>query len=143
MLLGISTAFPCFYVCSWISSGQYAHRHGGSLLRSSCLGQGLEALTTLELGILDDSGISIAREVAGPLDEGRLLELAAGDGVGAHGAHHRAVGELWLGGDDGVGDVVVDGAVLFLLDLNHGTILEGPLDDVGVWRGALGLETER
>lgn len=129
-----------------------------SLLGSSGLGQSLETLAALELGVLDDSGISIAREVAGPLDEGGVLELAAGDCVGADSAHHRAVGELWLGGDDGVGDVVVDGlgyvsaghwkasmygsthAVFLLLDLNDSAILESPLDNVGVWGGALDLE---
>lgn len=55
------------------------------------------------------TGIGIAGEVASVLDESGALELAAGDGVAADGADDGGVGQSGLGGDDGVGDVVVDG----------------------------------
>lgn len=106
------------------------------------------------------TSISIAREVAGPLDIGVVLVLARGDGEEADGAQGGRVAEVGIGGDDRVGDVVVDGLerdllmrhalagstvmndgmadrVLLLLDLEDGAVLEGPLDDVGVGRGAL------
>jgi hypothetical protein len=54
------------------------------------------------------TGIGIAGEVASVLDEGGALEVAAGDGVAADGAEDGGVGQGGLGGDDGVGDVVVD-----------------------------------
>jgi hypothetical protein len=76
------------------------------------------------------TGIGVAGEVAGPLDKGAALELARGDGVAADGAHNAGVGKLGLGRDDAVRDVVVDGAVLLLLDLELGAILERPLDHV-------------
>jgi len=34
---------------------------------------------------------------------------------------------------------VVEGRVLLLLDLNHGAVLELPLDNVGLLRGTLGV----
>lgn len=40
-------------------------------------------------------------------------------------------------GDDTVSDGMSDGAVLFLFDFEHRAVLEGPLDDVGVWRCTL------
>lgn len=104
------------------------------------------------------TGVGVAREVAGPLDEGAVLEVARGDGEEADGADDAGVGQLGLGGDDGVGDVVVDGlrgecqlgasregerlsthAVLLLLDLEDGAVLEGPPDDVGLLLGVDGL----
>lgn len=63
--------------------------------------------------------------------------LAGGDGVGSDGADNGGVAQSGLRRDDAVGDVVVDARVLLLLDLEDGTILEGPLDDVGVGRSTL------
>lgn len=54
------------------------------------------------------TGIGIAGKVASVLDEGGALEVTAGDGVAADGAEDGGVGQGGLGGDDGVGDVVVD-----------------------------------
>ena len=58
---------------------------------------------------LEHTGISIAGEVASVLDEGGALEVTAGDGVAADGGDDGGVGQSGLGGDDRVGDVVVDG----------------------------------
>lgn len=55
------------------------------------------------------TGVSVAGEVAGVLDVGGALEVTASDGVAADGGDDGGVGEGRLGGDDGVGDVVVDG----------------------------------
>ena len=76
--------------------------------------------------------------------------------VGSDSANHRGVAKGGLGGDDAVGDVVVDGLrviwllsipelynttatyrVLLLLDLEDSTVLEGPLDNVSVWGASL------
>lgn len=54
------------------------------------------------------TGVGVAGEVASVLDEGAALVLTAGDGVAADGADDGGVGQSRLGGDDGVGDVVVD-----------------------------------
>jgi hypothetical protein len=98
--------------------------------------------------------------VTAPLNEGAALQLSTGDGVAADGAQDTRVSQLGRGGDDAVGDVVVDGlslivshheppqlshinswyethAVLLLLHLNSTTVLEGPLDDIGVLADAL------
>lgn len=107
------------------------------------LGQVGESLTTLELRILNDASVGIAREVASPLDESATLSLARGDWVQTNGADNAGVAELRLGRDDGVGDVVVDRlfvyssatsnaiiciclsyAVLLLLHLQNSAILE-------------------
>jgi hypothetical protein len=101
------------------------HLHSG-------LGQVSQSVAALELGILDDTSIGVAGEVASPFDEGAVLKLARGDGVAADGADDAGVRELRLGSDDAVGDVVVDGAVLLLLDLELGAVVEGPLDQVGL-----------
>ena len=61
------------------------------------------------------TSVSVAGEVAGVLDVGGALEVTAGDGVAADGGDDGGVGQGRLGGDDGVGDVVVDG-------LERGTI---------------------
>lgn len=103
-----------------------------TLQLGSSLGQVSKGVTALELGVLDHASISIAGEVTGPLDESAVLVGARGDGVEADGADDARVSELGLGGDDTVGDEVVDGAVLLLLDLKLGTVVEGPLDDVGL-----------
>lgn len=55
------------------------------------------------------TGVSIAREVAGPLNEGAGLVLTAGDGEKADGADNTGVAQSGLSGDDRVGDIVVDG----------------------------------
>lgn len=65
------------------------------------------------------------------------LLASRGDGVDTDGADDGGVAQGRLGGDDAVRDVVVDGRVLLLLDLQLGAVLEGPLDDVGLVRGAL------
>lgn len=52
--------------------------------------------------------------MASPLDEGLTLVVARRDGEQADGAQHRGVGELGLGGDDRVGDEVVDGLFVVL-----------------------------
>lgn len=111
--------------------------HSHHLLLSNSLGEVGQSLTALELGILNDTSISIAREVSAPGDKSSALVLSRSDGVGAHGADDRGVAEGGLRRDDAVGDVVVDGRVLLLLDLEDGAVLEGPLDDVGVGGRAL------
>lgn len=99
------------------------------------------------------TSISIAREVAGPLDESAGLVFTTGDGVAADGADNAGIAHGRLGGDDRVGDVVVDrllyvsialvvyqimtDRVLLLLDLNLATILECPLDNVCLFAGTL------
>jgi hypothetical protein len=65
----------------------------------------------------DDSGIRIqihtsigvAGKVSGPGDVGVALVGSRGDGVDAQSADNRGVAQGGLGGDDAVGDVVVDG----------------------------------
>lgn len=111
--------------------------HSHHLLLSNSLGEVGQSLTALELGILDDTGISVAREVSAPGDKSSALVLSRGDGVGANSADDRGVAQGGLRRDDAVGDVVVDGRVLLLLDLEDGAVLEGPLDDVGVGGRAL------
>lgn len=107
------------------------------------------------------TSIGIAGEVTSPLDEGAALEIARSDREQADSGQDRSVAELRLRSDDTVGDVVVDGlqcfsvyvgtihrlsaagsrlwsyAVLLLLDLKLGAILEGPLDNIGIVTGAL------
>lgn len=107
------------------------------LLLSDSLGEVSQSLTTLELGIFNDTRISIARKVSAPGDKSSALVLSRGDGVGAHSADDRGVAQGGLRRDDAVGDVVVDGRVLLLLDLEDSAVLEGPLDDVGVGGYAL------
>ena len=111
--------------------------HSKHLLLGNSLGKVSKSLTALELGISDNTGISIAGEVSAPGDKSLTLVLAAGDGVGADGADDGSVAQGGLRGDDAVGDVVVDAGVLLLLDLEDGAVLEGPLDDVGVGGGSL------
>jgi len=53
--------------------------------------------------------IGIAAEVAGPGDVRVALVLARGDGVQADGGDDGCVAQGGLGGDDAVGNVVVDG----------------------------------
>lgn len=108
-----------------------------SLLLRSRLSKVAESLPPLELSILNDTSIRITREVAGPLHERGTLKVTASDGIETDGGQDAGVGELGLRGDDGVGDVVVDGGVLFLLHFEDGVVLEGPADDVRVWGGAL------
>jgi hypothetical protein len=55
------------------------------------------------------TSISIAAEVACPGDVRVALVLARGDGVQADGGDDGCVAQGGLGGDDAVGDVVVDG----------------------------------
>jgi hypothetical protein len=87
----------------------------------------------------EHTSIGVRGEVTGPLDKGAVLVLARGDGVAADGADNGGVAQSGVGGDDRVGDVVVEGRVLLLLDLNDGAVLEVPLDNVGLLRGTLGV----
>jgi hypothetical protein len=66
------------------------------------------SLTKLQGWSLPLTSIGIAAEVARPCDEGLVLVCAGCDGVYADGGHDGRVGELGLGGDDGVCDEVVD-----------------------------------
>lgn len=103
------------------------------------------------------TGVGVAGEVGAPLNVGAVGVRASSDGVAADGAEHARVGELGGGGDDAVGNGVVDGldrvsifllgevgtkqprqsavvsttyAVLLLLDLVDAAVGEGPLEDV-------------
>jgi hypothetical protein len=107
------------------------------LLLGSSLGEISQSLTALELGVSNNASVGVAGEVSAPGDKGVALVLAGGDGVGADGADDGGVAQGGLRRDDAVGDVVVDAGVLLLLNLEDGTVLEGPLDDVGVGRRAL------
>lgn len=103
------------------------------------------------------TSIGIAREACIPLNIGAVSVSTSSDSVQADGAEDAGVGELWSGGDDAVGDGVIDGlfpvlarlsfnhsnrvaretyAVLLLLDLIDGAVLERPLEDVGLVAGA-------
>jgi len=55
------------------------------------------------------TGVGVTGEVGGPLDVGAVLELAGGDSPTADGTDHTRIRQLRLGGDDAVGDVMVDG----------------------------------
>lgn len=86
--------------CTSLPSGvSFLHSHLGKV------GKGL---ATLEFGILDDSCISIAREVAGPFDECAAFVITTSDGVATECRHGAGVGECWLRCDDTVCDVVVE-----------------------------------
>lgn len=85
----------------------------------------------------EHTGASIAGEVGAPLDIGASSMLTSSDGVAADGAQNRRVGDFGAGGDDAVGDHVVEGRVLLLLDLIDGAVLEGPSEHIGLVVGAL------
>lgn len=55
------------------------------------------------------TGVGIAGKVGAPLDIGAPSMLASSDSVAADGAQDRREADLWAGGDDAVGDHVVDG----------------------------------
>lgn len=55
------------------------------------------------------TGIGITRETRIPLNIGAVSVSARSNGVQADGAEDARVGKLWAGGDDTVGDGVVDG----------------------------------
>jgi hypothetical protein len=57
------------------------------------------------------TSIGIAGEVASPGDEGLALVRTRGDGVCADGRDDGRVRQLRLGGDDAVGDEVVDALI--------------------------------
>jgi hypothetical protein len=65
--------------------------------------------------------------------------LARRDRVAADGADDARVAQGRVGRDDRVGNVVVERRVFLLLDLNHAAVLELPLDDVRLVRGALAV----
>lgn len=54
------------------------------------------------------TGISVAGEVASPLDKGASLELAGSNGIAADCGENRGIAKLGFGGNDTIGDVVVD-----------------------------------
>ena len=60
--------------------------------------------------------------MAAPLNKSAAFQLTAGDGVQADGAQHGRVGQLGLGGDDAVGDVVVDGLHVAVSQLSESLI---------------------
>jgi len=88
-------------------------------------------------GVWQPTGIRVAGEEASPLDEGLALVVSGRNGEQANCAEDGRVAKTGGRGDDGVGDGVVYGRVLFLLDLENRAILEGPLHDVRVGRRAL------
>jgi len=102
-----------------------------SLLRSG-LRKISQRLATLEPRILNDGSISITREVSRPLHERLALVVARGNWEAANRAHSARVAELLLGGDDRVGDIMVNSGMSFKLDLQLVTILERPLHDLRV-----------
>jgi len=63
--------------------------------------------------------------------------VAGSDREQADRAHDAGVAELRLGGDDGVGYVVVDCRMSLKLNLQLGPILENPLHNICIWRCAL------
>jgi len=65
------------------------------------------------------TSIGIAREVASPLNVGATLSLAGGHGIEADGGEDGRVAQLRLGGDDAVGDVMVDGLIVVLVESPH------------------------
>lgn len=69
------------------------------------------------------TGIGVTAERSGPLDKGGALLGTGGNGEQTDGAQRRGVREGRVGGDDGEGDVVLERAVLLLLDLLDGSVL--------------------
>jgi hypothetical protein len=55
--------------------------------------------------------------------ESGSFEVTRGNREALDGGQDARVGESGLGADDAVGDVVLQGRVLFLLDLLNGTVL--------------------
>lgn len=54
------------------------------------------------------TSVCVTAEVAGPLHESAAGVVAGGDLVETNRADDRCICQCWLGGDDAVGDVVVD-----------------------------------
>jgi len=98
-----------------------------------------QRLLALESRILNDPRIRIGREVPRPLHKRGALMLAGRDRKTANRRDHARVAQRRRGGNDAVSDVVIDGRVLLLLDVQHGAVLEGPLHDVSLVRRALGV----
>lgn len=59
--------------------------------------------------------------------------------MASDGGNDAGVCESWGGGDDGVGNEVINARVLFLLHFLLSAILKGPLDNVGLMRGTLDM----
>lgn len=70
------------------------------------------------------AGVGIATEISTPLYESAAFQLARGDRIAADGAKDARVRELRLRCDHGVGDVMIDGAMLLLLHLHNCAIFE-------------------
>lgn len=79
-----------------------------SLFLRGNFGQVGESFAALELSVLNYACVSIAREISTPFDESTAFQVTARDAIATNRAQDRGVGELWLGCNDAVGDVVVD-----------------------------------
>lgn len=66
-----------------------------------------------------------------------ILMLSGRNGIEADSADNAGIAESRLGRDNAIGDEVVEAGMLLLLHIQHGTILKGPLNDIGVGRAAL------
>jgi hypothetical protein len=64
----------------------------------------------------EHTSISIAGEIAGPLDISGAFELTGSDAITADGRKNRRVGESRLSRDDTVSDKMVDGLGFSLVD---------------------------
>ena len=67
-----------------------------------------QSLFTLEPRILDDPSIGIARKVGGPLYESRTFMWTRGNCVAAYGGDDAGVAECGCGGNDGVGNEMIN-----------------------------------
>ena len=70
------------------------------------------------------TSISVTAERSGPLDKGGSLLGTGSNGEETDGAQRRGVGESGIGRDDREGNVVLERAVLFLLDLLDSSVLK-------------------
>jgi len=98
------------------------------------LGQIGKQIATLVLCVLNYVSSSIARKVARPDNIGVALVLARGNWIAANRGHDRSVAQSWLGGDYRVCDEMIKAGMLLLLDLQDGTVLERPLENVRLGR---------
>jgi len=134
ILLGIhGLQHPAPFASSVFASSSSWRRQqpSPSNLRSSCTWRRPRHLKTDD--ILDIAGqvtahlkltsIGITTEGTGPLDESRTLLGTGSNSEQSDGAERRGVRESGSRRDDGEGDVVLEGAVLLLLDLLDGSVL--------------------
>lgn len=76
---------------------------------------------------LNNPNIGITGESGGPLYERGVLQWTRSDGIDSDGRVDRRVGESGFRCDCAVGDVVVDGRVLLLLDHDGAVVLQYPV----------------